>query len=216
MGDVQAWPHDRVTCPIKVNVFNAEVPLLLSKILDRGGLQVAPSGNSQWEIISIKARGESEKTVLYKVDLKRNDGFLSNIYGTGLHVTIVFLILSTFISESKYRLILILMTTVIVCVLMMSLNNNVPPSYLPAISKISLIILRFILIQSHFSVLLSSKSRLMLGGPVLSRSTGCDFLQSSVYYATRMDPEPVSPFCGQGCVVPSEGGGENLQFERLL
>lgn len=73
--------------------------------------------------------------MVYTIVLTRNEAFIDSLFGTPLNVTLILLMASIFVQDSLYRLLLILLPTVMLFISFIVLTKNIPPFYAPLIGE---------------------------------------------------------------------------------
>lgn len=133
------WPHEHVQCHINLTLANA-IDARLDRLPDHKA-EVEQSENSHWSILSVDLtlfKRTDGSQMAYTIVLKRNEAFIDSLFGTPLNVALVLLMASIFVQESMYRLLLVLLPTIMLFLSLIMLSKSIPPFYTPLIGESSM------------------------------------------------------------------------------
>lgn len=130
--DVKIWPHEKVTCNVKLSVANAFDVRIVPNMNHQPVVKV--SDNSQWSIDSVDMTLK-DGDVIYTITLNRNESFIDSLFGTPLIFALVMLMCSVFVKESMYRIFLVLLAAVVLIATLLTLTKYVPAFYTPLIGE---------------------------------------------------------------------------------
>lgn len=136
ISSAKVWPHELVQCHINITLANA-LKVRLNSLKNHKAI-IQQSENSHWSIstvdLTIPIRSKFS-TMVYTIVLTRNEAFIDSLFGTPLNVTLILLMASIFVQDSLYRLLLILLPTVMLFISFIVLTKNIPPFYAPLIGE---------------------------------------------------------------------------------
>lgn len=96
--------------------------------------KVQQSENSQWSISLVDMTLRKDQ-VAYIISLKRNESFISHLFGSPLHFALAMLMCSIFVRQNMYRMFLILLAAIVLLGSFITLTKRIPPFYTPLIGK---------------------------------------------------------------------------------